>query len=204
MMKEANFEAMHNSQSALTTKPFYFLRHGETDWNKERMWQGSQDIPLNDTGIAQAKAVRPLLDSLGIKTVCVSPLQRAVKTADLAAGHLAAPTHIIEDLREVGFGPYEGSNHYLNPWHDGWKEGAHIEGVEDFNIFIARGLAAINQALSFDGPVLIVSHGGIFWSVRKHARLDPDLSAWNCSLFELRPPTEHRPFWLHEVLNPQD
>lgn len=54
MMKAGIFEAMHNSQSTLTTKPFYFLRHGETDWNKERKWQGSQDIPLNDTGIAQA------------------------------------------------------------------------------------------------------------------------------------------------------
>jgi probable phosphoglycerate mutase len=192
---------MSEAPKTLIHKPFYFLRHGETAWNKERKWQGAQDIPLNQTGLAQAAAVRPFLENLGIKTICVSPLQRATKTADLAAGHLGARVETLEGLREVGFGPYEGTGHLDNPWYEDWKRGLHVEGVEGHSAFIERSLVAINHALAFEGPILIVAHGGVFWSVREHARLDPDLSAWNCALFELTPPNKDRPFWLHEALN---
>lgn len=195
---------MSQRPKSLTQKSFYFLRHGETQWNKERKWQGSKDIPLNETGLAQARAVRPFIDGLDIKSICVSPLQRAVKTAELAAGHLSVPLQVIEDLKEVGFGPHEGASHNANPWYMDWREGLSVEGVEDYRDFIDRGLGAINRSLTNDGPVLIVAHGGVFWSVREHAGLDPELGAWNCALFKLTPPTDERPFWLNEALNSRE
>ena len=182
-------------------KPFYFLRHGETEWNIKRRWQGKTDIPLNDTGVAQAKAVQPLIAGLGIKTICTSPLQRAATTAALASEGLDIPIQTVDDLQEVSFGPYEGANHYEVDWIQDWLKGGHVEGVEGYDDFIERCRGAINHALSFDGPVLIVAHGGVFWSVRHHGLLDPQLRAWNCSLFHLQPPQRDHPAWLHSALN---
>ena len=182
-------------------KPFYFLRHGETEWNIKRRWQGKSDIPLNDKGVAQAQAVRPHLEGLGIKAIYSSPLQRAKTTATLASAGLDIPIHTLDDLQEVSFGPYEGANHYEVDWMQDWLKGGHVEGVEGYNAFIERCRGAINQALSYDGSVLIVAHGGVFWSVRHYGQLDPNLRAWNCSLFHLQPPKGDHPGWLHSALN---
>ena len=182
-------------------KPFYFLRHGETDWNINRRWQGSSDIPLNDTGIAQAQAVQPLVAGLDIQTVCTSPLQRATLTAELATAGLDVPIHTIDDLQEVSFGPYEGVMHYEVDWIQDWLQGGHVDGVEGYDAFIERCRKAINHALGFEGPVLIVAHGGVFWSVRHHGGLDPALRAWNCSLFHIEPPRGGHPAWQHTALN---
>lgn len=195
---------MRDPRLALIHKPFYFLRHGETDWNRERKWQGSADIPLNAAGIAQAETVRSLVEELDIRTICVSPLQRAGKTAEVVGRDLDAKTHIVDDLQEVSFGHFQGTRAIENPWYDDWKKGLRVEGVEDYETFIARGLGAINHALSHDGPVLIVAHGGIFWSVRRYAGLEPDVRIWNCALYKFAPPDERRPFWQYEALNPED
>jgi broad specificity phosphatase PhoE len=185
----------------LTKKPFYFLRHGETEWNRNRRWQGISDIPLNNTGIEQAEALQPLIADLGIQTICASPLQRAFVTAELASEGLDIPIHAIDGLKEVSFGPYEGVNHYEVDWIQDWLKGDHVEGVEGYDAFITRCVEAINQALNFDGPVLIVAHGGVFWSVRHHGQLDPELRAWNCSLFHIQPPLGDHPAWQHTALN---
>jgi len=66
----------------LTT--FYFIRHGQTDWNKHKSELCDQDdIPLNATGIQQAIELRTMVKSLGIKKVYSSPLERAKQTAQL-------------------------------------------------------------------------------------------------------------------------
>ena len=67
---------------------FWFLRHGETDWNAQNLSQGNVDIPLNETGLAQARSASLLLRGKGIRSVISSPLSRARVTADIAA----APT----------------------------------------------------------------------------------------------------------------
>lgn len=67
-------------------KPFYFLRHGETDWNLEHKAMGSQDIPLNNRGLSQVLNAVKLLKNESIGTIVSSPLLRARKTADIIAG----------------------------------------------------------------------------------------------------------------------
>src|ERR1700756_519896 len=87
---------------------FWFLRHGETDWNVRNLSQGNVDIPLNQTGLAQARSAALLLRGKGISSIISSPLSRARVTADIAAAELGLPVQVDDGLREVSFGVQEG------------------------------------------------------------------------------------------------
>ena len=101
---------------------FYFARHGETDWNRERRYQGSMDIPLNAKGQKQADAngvlLRFLLEEGGVDPASLnwfaSPLSRASETMDRmrAAFDIELPP-VIHDKRliEISFGVLEGRLH---------------------------------------------------------------------------------------------
>jgi len=88
----------------------YFVRHGQTDWNKALRWQGSSDIELNATGQAQAKAVRDWFVEQGIKPVAVvsSPMKRAQATARCIASAYEQDIILEPAFKEVGLGEYEG------------------------------------------------------------------------------------------------
>src|SRR5690606_10907779 len=103
----------------LTRTPFYFLRHGETDWNRRRIMQGHTDTPLNACGVEQAKSIARDIADLEIATICCSPLLRARQTAAEVNAPLNRPVVIIDALKECAFGVYEGepSN---GAWRDSW------------------------------------------------------------------------------------
>jgi probable phosphoglycerate mutase len=90
------------------------IRHGETDWNRARRIQGSTDIPLNDTGRAQARATADELavefDRLGVTPVVVaSDLLRAHETARIIAAVLDADDPVLyPELRERRYGAADG------------------------------------------------------------------------------------------------
>ena len=67
--------------------PYYFVRHGQTDWNKEKRLQGIRDIPLNETGLNQARELRKQVEqnNLFFDKVYTSPLTRAVVTAEMVS-----------------------------------------------------------------------------------------------------------------------
>lgn len=98
--------------------PLLFLRHGETDWNARKLYQGRQDIPLNERGRQQARQnavlVGQLIDSGVIDRekikVFSSPLSRAAETARIIASEmqLPAPFTELETLREISMGDWEG------------------------------------------------------------------------------------------------
>ncbi len=71
--------------------PFWFLRHGETDYNAAGLSQGALDISLNATGRAQAEQAGPLLAGQGITTIISSPMQRARETAETVNSFLNLP-----------------------------------------------------------------------------------------------------------------
>jgi 2,3-bisphosphoglycerate-dependent phosphoglycerate mutase len=83
-------------------------RHGETDWNVERRWQGHSDTPLNDTGRAQARALAEELKSEPIDVVYSSDLMRAHETARLVAEPRGLDVTAVRGLRERSFGSVEG------------------------------------------------------------------------------------------------
>jgi broad specificity phosphatase PhoE len=161
---------------------FYFVRHGETDWNAEGRYQGSQDIPLNDVGRGQAalngQLLRRLLERSGRTATdfawYVSPLSRARETMNLIRAHIGEPlpdVTIDPRLTEVSFGIYEGHLHTelatgamaiagerdASFWYFRPPEGESYEDVA------AR---VLDFGASLTGPAIIVSHGGVLRVLR--------------------------------------
>lgn len=87
----------------------YLVRHGETDWNLQRRIQGSTDIPLNDTGRAQAARTGRLLSRRRWDGIVTSPLSRAAETASIIAAELGMPApQILDAIVERAYGEAEG------------------------------------------------------------------------------------------------
>ena len=89
------------------------VRHGETEWNLQRRYQGRSDSPLTERGIAQAHAIGRLLRTLpdaASARIVASPLGRARRTAEIIREHLpAAPELRVDDrLRELSIGSWDG------------------------------------------------------------------------------------------------
>lgn len=84
------------------------IRHGETAWNVDTRIQGHLDIPLNDTGLWQARQVARALASEPVAAVYTSDLQRAHATAQAVAHSTGAPLVTHTGLRERSFGHFQG------------------------------------------------------------------------------------------------
>lgn len=193
------------ARQMLTRAAFYFLRHGETDWNKLRLMQGQTDTPLNPVGIFQAEAAAQILAKKNIVTICTSPLRRARNTAEIIAAHTSVTSIVnVDGLKESNFGSYEG--HPSGPWRESWVAGGEIPGGELFEDFIERSLAALNECLKHPGPVLIVAHGGTFLAVRRWALEEAAVRTGNCELLALSPPRKgsKAPWKLKRVFTPED
>ncbi len=151
-------------------QPFYFLRHGETDWNKQQLCQGQTDIPLNETGRTQALRNREQLKNRGIVSICYSPLLRAKETAELIGAGLENCTlYPIDELKERAWGSLEGRSSELM-YAQEQKELNSLEEILEPNDrlfetraqFLKRVALGINLALEKPSSVLIVSHGRLF------------------------------------------
>ena len=148
---------VHMADTAMPPNQFFFIRHGETDWNKDGLAQGQADIPLNELGRAQADRARPLLAGHSVARIVTSPLQRASETAEIVNRSLAVPVETHPGLMERSFGPFEGK-----PFDKCWYESGPGEGAEILSTFVERVVAALAEALDRPGPILVVSHGGVF------------------------------------------
>jgi probable phosphoglycerate mutase len=185
-------------QTMLTPKPFIFLRHGATDWLREHRVQGQSDVPLNEEGVDQARHAAERLRGAAIATVCCSPLQRARRTADIVNEVLRRPLVMIDGLRECDLGEMEGKTWQPLPPH--WLKAQPAPGGESYDAFIARALDGINLALAHPGPVLIVSHGGVYWAVQIHAGLDKSQNIPNCTPVRHQPPADGDAAWRTSVI----
>lgn len=172
--------------ATLTHHSFWFLRHGETDWNAQGLSQGNVDIPLNATGIAQAHAAAPLLRNRGIATIISSPLSRARDTAQVAADLLGLKLEIDEGLRETSFGAQEGQP--MVAWFTDWVAGTYTPpDAESFFHLRTRATAAINRALARPAVVLVVAHGALFRALRAEMGLEPNVRTANGTPFFCEP-----------------
>lgn len=86
----------------------YLVRHGETDWNKENRCQGFVDIPLNKSGIEQARLIGEYYKGIPVDMVYSSPLERAVETARYITDYHKLEMKRHDDLRELNQGELEG------------------------------------------------------------------------------------------------
>lgn len=181
-------------EPTLTPAPFYFIRHGETDWNKLKLMQGQTDTPLNSTGIFQAEAAAQIISKRKVVTICTSPLRRARQTAELIAAKSSASSIVtVAGLVESNFGSYEG--HPSGPWREAWIKGAELPGGETYEGFLERARNAINECLKHPGPVLIVSHGGVFYAVHRWALGGAIIKTGNCELLAMSPPCKGKRLW---------
>lgn len=158
------------------------VRHGETDWNATRRIQGSTDIPLNDTGRAQAREVaghlQRELSAAGPVVVASSDLSRAAETAQIIAAALAvSPPRAYRQLRERSYGIAEGAS--VEEFRDRWGSWAEAEvpEAETWPQVRRRALAGIQRAVrdarreaAPQSPtVVVVSHGALIREVIRHA-----------------------------------
>jgi len=163
---------MADAEATLARVPFWYLRHGETDWNARNLSQGNVDIPLNANGIAQAHAAAALLGGRGVASIVASPLSRARDTAEIVGAALGLPVAIDPGLREVAFGVQEGQP--MSDWFADWIAGTGTPaGAESFAVLRARAVEAINRATPRPPAVLVVAHGGFFRALRTAMGLEP-------------------------------
>ncbi|MCB1112054.1 MAG: histidine phosphatase family protein [Chlamydiales bacterium] len=148
-------------------KAFYFIRHGQTDWNFRKICQGNTDIPLNENGITEASKAAKSSASLSFDSIWASPLQRALHTAKMIhACNQKLPFVVNADLREREWGSIEGrasmEMYAVEEMEEKDSQYSPPSGVELRKHFIVRIARGVTEALSADGMPLIVSHGRVF------------------------------------------
>jgi 2,3-bisphosphoglycerate-dependent phosphoglycerate mutase len=151
----------------MTTRVAYLARHGETDWNRERRWQGQTDTALNAAGRAQAEELAAKVERSAIARVHTSDLCRARETAEIVARRLGlGPVAIDPDLRERNFGVFEGltfaecAEKVPEMWARYLLDRTRPEGAESDQALAERMIRGVSRAVEADGIALVVTHGG--------------------------------------------
>ena len=143
---------------------FYLVRHGQTDWNARGILQGCSDIPLNETGLAQAATAREKMRRLPIDLIVSSPLSRAVTTAKIINEAHQVPILFDERLVECRFGIFEGRPLGEYPAREFWdyERGRRWEGTETLREVYARVYDCLNELrTTYPGcRIALVMHGG--------------------------------------------
>lgn len=150
------------------------VRHGQTDWNLARRIQGSTDVPLNDTGRAQAEATGRALARRAHAgsdwdAIYTRPLSRASETASIIAAHIdLGRPRPIAGVAERRYGEAEGltGTEILSRW----PAGTPVPGRESREAVVARALPALLDLAERHGgeSLIVVSHGGVIGSIVRH------------------------------------
>ena len=151
----------------------YLVRHGETDWNSQRRIQGRTDIPLNDTGRAQAARTGRLLARRKWDAVVASPLSRAYETGSIIAGELGLPVPTTDErLVERNYGEAEGMDFAAMQLQ--FPGDTPVPGREKRSAVAARALEALMDVAHAhpEEAVVVVSHGGLIRAVLR--KVDPE------------------------------
>lgn len=169
-------------------KTFYFIRHGQTDYNLNNILQGSLDIPLNAKGIAQAEALRNVMNKVKISKIFASPLKRARCTAEIINENVKLEIEYVSELKERHWGEWEGKNKSELPIKSHLsklKDNELPKGAETFTEFLDRARQALTYILSKNDAPLIVAHAGIFKALC-YILSKEDLATDNCQLYEFK------------------
>ncbi|MEM1313055.1 MAG: histidine phosphatase family protein [Pseudomonadota bacterium] len=147
-------------------RPFFFLRHGETTYNRDRIFQGQVDSPLSERGVAQAREAAARLVGEPIRRIVASPLSRARLTAEAAGRALGVAVETDDDLKECALGVHEDQPHASWPLAKYWTGELAPEGGESFFVFRRRVVRAMARITGEGDGILIVAHGGLWHSLR--------------------------------------
>lgn len=148
----------------------YIIRHGETEWNKEKRLQGRSDIELNDYGIELAEITAEALKDVKFDMIYSSPLKRAYKTAEIIRRDRNVEILTDDRLKEMCFGEYEGKITGTLP-DEFWKffddpvNFRPANGGESYEDVVKRASSFIDEivvpASEKYERMLIVAHGAL-------------------------------------------
>jgi broad specificity phosphatase PhoE len=160
-----------------TVTTILLARHGETDWNQERRWQGLADVPLNERGREQARALAKKLEAFTFSAIYASNLRRAHETALIVAKRKGLAVTPVGELREIDVGSWTGlsRDEVKERFRDAHKErmrrtGRGWEGGETYAGMGQRILEAL-RGIAREHPgedVLVVTHHAPIRSVLAH------------------------------------
>lgn len=152
----------------------YIVRHGETGYNKMDLLQGRIDIPLNQTGIEQAKQTKKELEEIFFDVVISSPLSRAIETAKIIAPD--KEIEIDNRLIERNLGEYEGKpsrlcnfDFYDNLLANHTEKG--MESILDLIVRVRTLILELKEKYS-NSTILLVTHGGLINAISYCFKLD--------------------------------
>jgi broad specificity phosphatase PhoE len=145
------------------------IRHGETEWNKQRRIQGCRsDTRLSQKGLEQADRLAAVLRKERIDAIYASPMKRASETAQIIAEACKLPVHVFNELREIDAGELDGlfERELTGPYETAWKEfrngnaSTPLPGGESLQDVQKRTSWAVDRMLEkhVDGTVVVVAH----------------------------------------------
>lgn len=153
----------------------HFIRHGQTDWNINRRWQGTMDVPLNAEGLRQADLLAAYFAGAHpLNAIYSSDLQRAWHTAAAISRVTGVPVQPDPRLREINVGIFQGySGDELAVLHPDelaqWRTGSPdyvIPGGESRRQVQERAHAAwLDIMANSTGNIALVTHGGWIWQL---------------------------------------
>lgn len=146
----------------------YLVRHGQTAWNKEEIFRGRTDVPLDELGRKQAESVGQYFKEIPIHEIYSSPLSRARETAEAIARMHNLNVKLLEAIIDMSFGDWEGHAHQEIREIDGetyrrWVESPHLvrlPGGESLDDVKTRSMRAL-EGLTRNHPgenLILVSH----------------------------------------------
>lgn len=158
----------------------FLVRHGETEWNRIRRFQGRSDLPLNQTGNDQARALALALKDKSFTAIYSSPLIRAMETArHIRAFHPLTPMFEEEGLIEMDLGDFEGidARRWIKEYPDfrkSWEKdpsALKMPGGEGLQEVQARAMDALQHIVGIyptDSTLLICSHNFVILTILCH------------------------------------
>ena len=140
-------------------KKFYFIRHGETDFNKEKRYTGLYDISLNKKGIEQVNQALYLLNEQNISVIYSSPLKRALETATIISKYLNIPIKIIDNFKERDFGVFQTKR------KPNYKKKCFYKGQ---TLYVYQRETIRGYKKIHDNNFIIVAHSGTYKALNKY------------------------------------
>ena len=202
---------------------FYFIRHGQTDWNLAHRIQGAKDIPLNETGRKQARMLAEGMKDRPVDSVYTSPLLRARETAQYVADYQGVQVYMVRGLEEINYGEWEGLTmrqvRFFHPiaYRKWWKDpvcGAPPGGESQMDVVkrTAGAMEVVKQHILLSGAeesdkpgkikaAAVVLHGAslvclLQWLLRDEGVLEESMAVENTSITTLEWDTDEDRFRL--------
>lgn len=144
----------------------YVVRHGQTDYNVKKVFQGHIDIPLNETGEKQAQETASKFRNIEVDMILVSPLQRTLQTAKPISQITGVPITIEERLIERSFGDMEGHQN-REDWNIkmmlDYEKNYDIENIEPIQSLFKRVYDFLDEVTEKykDKNLVLVTHGAV-------------------------------------------